>query len=403
MVLFKLLILFYILRIVKLQNLPLKSGRHDVNIRELLLMSGQNPANFITQLNPNPSSQNPNNFPEIHPSNSPASIDYDSNLYKQLISTRPSSGASSNRQHSTDNIPEIIMQEKTIDNLLGFVKGVVLCGGDGWCGSRCCSQAPNYNNGQFHRPPNGLRRKQKICYPVCQPLCTQKCIEAAKILLQTKNSDTFKISSSSDGKNLIATIPLCRPACMPECKESCLKKKQRPMKVTCREKCMPDCTPTCVASPPLMVPCMTSNIIKDCACPPGYVQCSKFTCCMRYRTMAVRYRKLLPGYLYADNSTTPTTATTTSTTNLTNSPATTTSEGLLSTANLNNTLITAENFFSSFKSFLRPNGNNGTTKLSIEKEANDNPEAPADYEVEYDYDEAVDAGKAEFDAVTSIP
>uniref|UniRef100_A0AC34G5E9 Uncharacterized protein n=1 Tax=Panagrolaimus sp. ES5 TaxID=591445 RepID=A0AC34G5E9_9BILA len=147
-----------------------------------------------------------------------------------------------------------------------------------------------------------------------------------------------------------------------------------------------------------MVPCMSSNTIKDCACPPGYVQCSKFTCCMRYRTMAVRYRKLLPGYLYADNSTTPTTSTTNSTTTTTTTPT----EGLLSTANLNDTLITAGNFFSSFKSFLRPYGNE-TGKVSIEKEANDNPEGPADYEVEYDYDEAVDAGKAEFDAVTTIP
>lgn len=115
---------------------------------------------------------------------------------------------------------------------------------------------------------------------------------------------------------------------------------------------------------------------------------------MRYRTMAVRYRKLLPGYLYADNSTTTA-----------NSTVTTTSEGLLSTANLNDTLITAGNFLSSFKSLLRP-GNETVLNQGFAREketTNDMPEVTADYEVEYDYDEAVDAGKAEFDAVTSIP
>lgn len=131
------------------------------------MMSGQNPAHFTNQLHAaQPKSLiNPNNFPEIQASNVPASIDYDSNLYKQLISTRPSRGSSSMRQ---SEIPDLIMQEKTIDNLLGFVKGVVLCGGDGWCGTRCCSTNSMGASGGQHRP-NGLRRKQKLCYPVCMP------------------------------------------------------------------------------------------------------------------------------------------------------------------------------------------------------------------------------------------
>lgn len=196
---------------------------------------------------------------------------------------------------------------------------------------------------------------------------------------------------------------------MPACKESCLKKKQRPMKVTCRPACMPDCTPACVASPPLMVPCV-GGLDKECSCPPGYVTCSsnlsskflkypaissflEFTCCMRYRTMAVRYRKLLPGYLYADNSTAI---------NMTS----TTSEGLLSHVNINETLQNAGNFFSSFASFLTP-GNQTMVYLNALKGMNNtvpsDGDSNVDYEVVYDYDENTDAGKPEFDAVTALP
>ncbi|KAE9552194.1 hypothetical protein FO519_004609 [Halicephalobus sp. NKZ332] len=373
--------------LVFLSNLRGQEGqRNDINIRELLMLSGQNPSQFSQP----PKYTNPNNFPEVPPPNDFTSIDYDSNLYKQLITNgrKPRPG---------NNPNDIVMHEKTIDNLLGFVKGVILCGGDGWCGTRCCAGDPMYPDNPHvqYRPPGGSRRKQKNCYPVCQPLCAPKCIEAAKILMQTRTGDNFKLSGidlEPEGKTLVASIPLCRPACMPACRESCLKKKQRPMKVTCRPACMPECTPTCVASPPLMVPC-TGSADKECSCPPGYVTCSKFTCCMRYRTMAVRYRKLLPGYLYADNSTL----------SHTNSSI---SESLLSSVTINETLHTAGNLFSSFTSFLSP-GNQTTVYLNALKNMNSTMPNKnlnsVDYEVVYDYDENVDSGKPEFDAVTVVP
>lgn len=110
--------------------------------------------------------------------------------------------------------------------------------------------------------------------------------------------------------------------------------------------------------------------------------------------MAVRYRKLLPGYLYADNSTVSTSSTTTQPT-----------EGLLSAANLNETLQTAGNLFSSFTSLLKPGNqttflSNALKSMNSSFSVNDNS---VDYEVIYDYDENVDAGKPEFDAITMIP
>ena len=109
--------------------------------------------------------------------------------------------------------------------------------------------------------------------------------------------------------------------------------------------------------------------------------------------MAVRYRKLLPGYLYADNSTTVNTTSTSS-------------EGLLSSAKINETLQNAGNFFSSFASLLTP-GNQTMVYLNALKGMNstlsDNSSMGVDYEVVYDYDESTDAGKPEFDAVTALP
>ena len=171
------------------------------------MLSGQNPNQFSQPPKPiNPT--NPNNYPEIHPIGELPSIDYDSNLYKQLIAN--------GRNPKPGELPnDIVMHEKTIDNLLGFVKGVILCGGDGWCGNRCCAENKFPMNPQVqHRPSRGPKRKQKTCYPVCQPLCSSKCIEAARILMQTSTGDSFKISSmnlESDGKGLTTSIPLCRP------------------------------------------------------------------------------------------------------------------------------------------------------------------------------------------------
>uniref|UniRef100_A0A7E4UMA5 Uncharacterized protein n=1 Tax=Panagrellus redivivus TaxID=6233 RepID=A0A7E4UMA5_PANRE len=382
-------------------------------------MSGQNPTHFTDTSALGLA--NPNGFPE---NTQPGTVDYDSQYYKQLIKASATPGS------ANGDANDIIMQEKTIDNLLGFVKGVILCGGDGWCGSRCCSN--NLGPKGLNYRPNGLRRKPKHnCYPVCQPACTAKCIEAAKILMQTKVTNSLKLSGDvepsegvtavggkyeSDGKSLVATIPLCRPACMPACKESCLKKKQRPMKVTCRPACMPECTPNCVASPPLMVPCMSGSD-KDCSCAPGYVQCSKFTCCMRYRTMAVRYRKLLPGYLYSDNNTESGMNGTATSTNTTKTEP---KSGFFPDVHLNETLQSAGNFFSSFSSIWKPNfssqdaanhtisvphdsfdkapiSESKTSKLSTFKKASN-----ADYEVLYDYDENIDAGKA-YETVTTVP
>ena len=175
------------------------------------MLSGQNPNQFIQ-----PSKfTNPNNYPELPPTNEFLSIDYDSNLYKQIVSNRKNG-----KPGEAPN--DIIMHEKTIDNLLGFVKGVILCGGDGWCGNRCCAGNPNFpTNPNFplnpqvqYRPTRGPKRKQKSCYPVCQPLCSPKCIEAARILMQTSNGDKFKLSElglEGNEKSLTASIPLCRP------------------------------------------------------------------------------------------------------------------------------------------------------------------------------------------------
>lgn len=72
-------------------------------------MSGQNPSDFLGP----PSNYRPN-------------LDYDMGEYRN----NPS--ASGIQPHENG----MIVHEKTIDNLLSFVKGVILCGGDGWCGNR---------------------------------------------------------------------------------------------------------------------------------------------------------------------------------------------------------------------------------------------------------------------------
>ena len=79
-------------------------------------MSGQNPEDFMGP-----------RHPQSNYRRGGSSLDYDLGEYRP-----PPIGGPSIQPHENG----MVVHEKTIDTLLTFVKGVILCGGEGWCGNR---------------------------------------------------------------------------------------------------------------------------------------------------------------------------------------------------------------------------------------------------------------------------
>ncbi|CAI2356989.1 unnamed protein product [Caenorhabditis sp. 36 PRJEB53466] len=90
----------------------------------------------------------------------------------------------------------------------------------------------------------------------------------------------------------------CMPYCTPQCLDAYLMADKNSKPKVCKAVCMPECSDECVSAPPLMVPCVFDNV---CHCPAGYVRCSEMTCCMKYRTMAVRYKNRMTSMSFSDD------------------------------------------------------------------------------------------------------
>ncbi|EFO83083.1 hypothetical protein CRE_00359 [Caenorhabditis remanei] len=225
------------------------------------------------------------------------------------------------------------------------------CGAEGWCAFRCCpterqhmsrtNQAPRrvYPNPVFGNARNQQRTGSsrggvnlnrypyvnrnpavrtttaasllKQCANACMPQCTPRCLQrynqivasfmnsltAIDVMGQPVNEEPRKNIRFSPKKSIE-----CRDECMPYCTPQCLdaystaELNLKPK--VCKAVCMPDCTEECVTAPPLMVPCIFDNV---CHCPAGYVRCSEMTCCMKYKTMAVRYRNRMTSMSFSDD------------------------------------------------------------------------------------------------------
>uniref|UniRef100_A0A0N5AMH0 TIL domain-containing protein n=1 Tax=Syphacia muris TaxID=451379 RepID=A0A0N5AMH0_9BILA len=188
------------------------------------------------------------------------------------------------------------LDRTAIQEIMNHIKKMLYCGPQGWCGFTCCPRSRQWT---FTPQPLALsfgrrRFKPKRCTLACMPHCTTQCL-----LYQAyrPNPDTTMQIQYPPKALVEATnpqpIPLCRPSCMPSCLKECL---MEPVAI-CRPACMPQCTPACVNSLPMMIKCPLPEV---CICPPGYVQCSEDTCCMRYRTMAIKYSNQMPAYTFDD-------------------------------------------------------------------------------------------------------
>ncbi|CAI5455396.1 unnamed protein product [Caenorhabditis angaria] len=210
------------------------------------------------------------------------------------------------------------------------------CGDEGWCAFRCCPTSttrrfypnPNYNTQQYGRILENTRKTPymnrnpvmrtttttlspaKHCAKACMPQCTTRCLQRYnQIVSSFMNSltaiDVMGQPVSDNARNIrfsprkrIECRDECMPYCTPQCIEAYSHAAKRAEPKVCKPVCMPECTDECITSPPLMVPCVYDNV---CHCPAGYVKCSEMTCCMKYKTMAVRYNNRMTSMSYNEN------------------------------------------------------------------------------------------------------
>ncbi|CAB3399349.1 unnamed protein product [Caenorhabditis bovis] len=213
------------------------------------------------------------------------------------------------------------------------------CGEEGWCAFRCCpSVRQNAHRRYFPNPatspynvkpmnPRPMSRypyvnrnptimttttlaPMKQCANACMPGCTSRCLKrynqivtsfmnsltAIDVMGQPVQSPAHNIRFSP--KKSVQCRDECMPYCTPQCVDTYAFIAQKTDPKVCKAACMPDCLDDCVNSPPLMVPCVFDGV---CHCPAGYVRCSEMTCCMKYKTMAIKYKNRLTSMSFSDN------------------------------------------------------------------------------------------------------
>uniref|UniRef100_A0A1I7UQ67 TIL domain-containing protein n=1 Tax=Caenorhabditis tropicalis TaxID=1561998 RepID=A0A1I7UQ67_9PELO len=224
------------------------------------------------------------------------------------------------------------------------------CGAEGWCAFRCCPTErqqhmartnkasrriypnPNFGNNRNQQVTGSSRAMTMSRYPyvnrnpavrtttpapllkqcanACMPQCSSRCLQRYnQIVASFMNSltaiDVMGQPVEEPRKNVrfspkktVECRDECMPYCTPQCLEAYSAAEQNLKPKVCKAVCMPDCTEECVTAPPLMVPCIFDNV---CHCPAGYVRCSEMTCCMKYKTMAVRYRNRMTSMSFSDD------------------------------------------------------------------------------------------------------
>ncbi|EYB99299.1 hypothetical protein Y032_0123g1131 [Ancylostoma ceylanicum] len=145
---------------------------------------------------------------------------------------------------------------------------------------------------------------QQTCPPQCLPSCTPSCMQQFATQLSPTRICATECMPACEATCLAQVT--CAPSCMPACAPSCVAVNpapppppppapQVPAAVpfagpTCVAPCMPSCLPTCiqqVQTAQIAVPCGN-----PCICQPGYVQCAETMCCLKYKNMAVKFRRL---------------------------------------------------------------------------------------------------------------
>ncbi|CAD6185371.1 unnamed protein product [Caenorhabditis auriculariae] len=205
------------------------------------------------------------------------------------------------------------------------------CGPDGWCAFKCCPptqrSAKRYSLSSYVRPlgqsrtngvvssrnpvmtPTMAPPSKRVCAKACMPGCNSRCLQRYNQIVASFMNSLTAIDVMGHPVNEQSEVRLappkqteCRDECMPYCSTECLSAYSQmasfsPPKV-CQSVCMPYCLEECVHAPPLMTPCVFTGA---CHCPPGYVQCSEITCCMKYKAMAIWYKNRFTSMSFSDD------------------------------------------------------------------------------------------------------
>ncbi|VDO39418.1 unnamed protein product [Haemonchus placei] len=146
---------------------------------------------------------------------------------------------------------------------------------------------------------------QQSCPQQCMPSCTPSCIQQFATQLSPTKTCATECMPSCEASCLAQVT--CAPTCMPACAPSCVALHQPALpppppappvapapppapvaSLQCSAACMPSCLPSCTQqTAQIAVPCGN-----PCYCQPGYVQCAETMCCLKYRNLASKFRKL---------------------------------------------------------------------------------------------------------------
>lgn len=147
---------------------------------------------------------------------------------------------------------------------------------------------------------------QQTCPPQCQPSCSPSCMQQFGAQLSPSKDCAFECMPSCEASCLAQVT--CSPQCIPACAPSCVSNQPPgpPMVLPptgpigvppfphsgpqCPTPCMPACLPACIQrlqTAQIAVPCGN-----PCICQPGYVQCAEAMCCLKYKNMAKKFRKM---------------------------------------------------------------------------------------------------------------